>query len=385
MALLEAMMDGTLHIDGRVSDAMVVRAMRAVAIDGLGMPADFVRRTRVPQVLVDLLREHPCPHGQGNIRLPFGFSVCTCCLDPHMNTPARLMMAHKDVEGAKRYVLAGTDDAVVERNGSTLLSLAINCAKPEFCEWLLTDVHVDAAYTARALVSAPDQFGMTPLMKAAEKGYVPVVNAILAIVDVENVIAVDEDGFSALSNAAHAGWHKVIKALLKYLKAHLSQKEFLAHVNLANKEGETALCHATVTHTPDGPAQKPPGGADLCVSVLAAAGAEFTRHCRRHPSCKAMMCSDKRCRKVCNLPSRRETKENIPCASCGARGAKHKCSGCRLVSYCNRSCQKEHWKAHKAACREANDRNTGLRPISAVDDKGAWRPISDAADGPLAS
>ena len=103
-------MDGTLHIDGRVSDAMVVRAMRAVAIDGLGMPADFVRRTRVPQVLVDLLREHPCPHGQGNIRLPFGFSVCTCCLDPHMNTPARLMMAHKDVEGAKRYVLAGTDD-----------------------------------------------------------------------------------------------------------------------------------------------------------------------------------------------------------------------------------------------------------------------------------
>ncbi len=74
-----------------------------------------------------------------------------------------------DVEGAKRYVLAGTDDAVVERNGSTLLSLAINCAKPEFCEWLLTDVHVDAAYTARALVSAPDQFGMTPLMKAAEK------------------------------------------------------------------------------------------------------------------------------------------------------------------------------------------------------------------------
>ena len=209
------------------------------------------------------------------------------------------------------------------------------------------------------------------------------VNAILAIVDVENVIAVDEDGFSALSNAAHAGWHKVIKALLKYLKAHLSQKEFLAHVNLANKEGETALCHATVTHTPDGPAQKPPGGADLCVSVLAAAGAEFTRHCRRHPSCKAMMCSDKRCRKVCNLPSRREMKENIQCASCGARGAKHKCSGCRLVSYCNRSCQKEHWKAHKAACREANDRNTGLRPISAGG--GTWRPISDAADGPLAS
>ena len=94
-------MDGTLHIDGRVSDAMVVRAMRAVAIDGLGMPADFVRRTRVPQVLVDLLREHPCPHGPGNIRLPFGFSVCTCCLDPHMNTPARLMVAHKDVAGAK--------------------------------------------------------------------------------------------------------------------------------------------------------------------------------------------------------------------------------------------------------------------------------------------
>jgi splicing suppressor protein 51 len=39
------------------------------------------------------------------------------------------------------------------------------------------------------------------------------------------------------------------------------------------------------------------------------------------------------------------------CASC-AKTDVHLllCSGCKLVSYCGKACQKAHWKAHKPSC-----------------------------------
>jgi hypothetical protein len=41
------------------------------------------------------------------------------------------------------------------------------------------------------------------------------------------------------------------------------------------------------------------------------------------------------------------------CAACGkASTALLPCSGCRSVSYCNRTCQLEAWKAHKTECRK---------------------------------
>lgn len=38
------------------------------------------------------------------------------------------------------------------------------------------------------------------------------------------------------------------------------------------------------------------------------------------------------------------------CAEC-KQPADLKCSGCRLVSYCGKEHQKQHWKEHKTACR----------------------------------
>jgi hypothetical protein len=36
---------------------------------------------------------------------------------------------------------------------------------------------------------------------------------------------------------------------------------------------------------------------------------------------------------------------------CGKPGAKSRCGGCRTALYCNRDCQKQHWKrVHKAEC-----------------------------------
>jgi hypothetical protein len=39
------------------------------------------------------------------------------------------------------------------------------------------------------------------------------------------------------------------------------------------------------------------------------------------------------------------------CAKCGGAGP-HQCSKCRVVAYCGRSCQEEHWKAHKPECKK---------------------------------
>jgi hypothetical protein len=42
------------------------------------------------------------------------------------------------------------------------------------------------------------------------------------------------------------------------------------------------------------------------------------------------------------------------CALCSKEGGGLKrCKGCNSVRYCGADCQKEHWKAHKAACKAA--------------------------------
>jgi hypothetical protein len=40
------------------------------------------------------------------------------------------------------------------------------------------------------------------------------------------------------------------------------------------------------------------------------------------------------------------------CDCCAKDGAHLKCSACKGVYYCNRECQKEHWKAHKIQCKQ---------------------------------
>ena len=43
----------------------------------------------------------------------------------------------------------------------------------------------------------------------------------------------------------------------------------------------------------------------------------------------------------------------VACAACGKRGSDLKvCTACKSVKYCNRNCQKLHWKAHKKECKE---------------------------------
>eukprot|EP01083_Nonionella_stella_P276311 938793_1 len=38
------------------------------------------------------------------------------------------------------------------------------------------------------------------------------------------------------------------------------------------------------------------------------------------------------------------------CATCNKAGATSVCSGCKCIYYCNRGCQRKHWKKHKQMC-----------------------------------
>ena len=40
------------------------------------------------------------------------------------------------------------------------------------------------------------------------------------------------------------------------------------------------------------------------------------------------------------------------CHHCGRRFASKKCNACREVYYCDKSCQRAHWKEHKGECNQ---------------------------------
>ncbi|OWK06227.1 ANKMY2, partial [Cervus elaphus hippelaphus] len=43
------------------------------------------------------------------------------------------------------------------------------------------------------------------------------------------------------------------------------------------------------------------------------------------------------------------------CTTCGEKGASKRCSVCRMVIYCDQTCQKTHWFAHKKICKNLKD------------------------------
>eukprot|EP01084_Bolivina_argentea_P213141 362101_1 len=53
------------------------------------------------------------------------------------------------------------------------------------------------------------------------------------------------------------------------------------------------------------------------------------------------------------------------CANCQCAGATSRCGGCRLVWYCNKDCQRKHWKFHKKQCKFNINKNQHHKKSSA--------------------
>ena len=59
-----------------------------------------------------------------------------------------------------------------------------------------------------------------------------------------------------------------------------------------------------------------------------------------------------------------------PCGFCGAE-AIVKCARCKAIYYCDRNCQKRHWKEHKKVCKNVDGVSKKdiplVEPLEAVD------------------
>eukprot|EP00927_Polykrikos_kofoidii_P050053 TRINITY_DN44004_c0_g1_i1.p1 TRINITY_DN44004_c0_g1~~TRINITY_DN44004_c0_g1_i1.p1 ORF type:complete len:491 (+),score=51.61 TRINITY_DN44004_c0_g1_i1:166-1473(+) len=67
------------------------------------------------------------------------------------------------------------------------------------------------------------------------------------------------------------------------------------------------------------------------------------------------------------------------CQSCGDVPTSTKllrCSGCRLAAYCNRACQKRHWKSHKSSCVAKQPGDKPCVPSDACQE-GLYTKLSD--------
>lgn len=60
-----------------------------------------------------------------------------------------------------------------------------------------------------------------------------------------------------------------------------------------------------------------------------------------------------------------------PCCGC-INGVKYKCSRCKAMRYCSKTCQQVHWKVHKRACIHFEDEK--MRIIACVlRDEDKWK------------
>jgi hypothetical protein len=66
------------------------------------------------------------------------------------------------------------------------------------------------------------------------------------------------------------------------------------------------------------------------------------------------------------------------CEGCGASGGSLKrCSRCRAVSYCSKTCQVEHWGVHKASCsKPAGHPAAAPSPAAKPAPQGKQGPVS---------
>ena len=152
--------------------------------------------------------------------------------------------------------------------------------------------------------------GFTPLCVASQDGHTAVVERLLARDDIDVNKARTDNGSTPLCVAVAHGHRKVVKRLLK--------KKGIQRTQLSNLVSN-------------------PREILRCMEGLGVGDDEMMRIRRA----------------VERLG--RDIQRNI-CAGCGKEGGEdaplRKCSRCKTVYYCSRTCQKIHWPEHKSVCGE---------------------------------
>ena len=66
------------------------------------------------------------------------------------------------------------------------------------------------------------------------------------------------------------------------------------------------------------------------------------------------------------------------CPSCHGVGEHSSCSGCLMVSYCSRDCQKKDWKTHKNLCKTLSKLRGGNKNHLFHNDPAAQPQVTNA-------
>jgi hypothetical protein len=66
--------------------------------------------------------------------------------------------------------------------------------------------------------------------------------------------------------------------------------------------------------------------------------------------------------------------EGKPCAGCGNKQGKLRCSRCKVARYCTKECQRKHWKTHKKECNGPTATAAAKKP-----------PVKRASENPCPS
>eukprot|EP01083_Nonionella_stella_P064191 167079_1 len=65
------------------------------------------------------------------------------------------------------------------------------------------------------------------------------------------------------------------------------------------------------------------------------------------------------------------------CATCNKIGATALCSACKCTYYCNKDCQRKHWKQHKKICKMIKEQGQQKTNTTKPDEKQSYKDRID--------
>jgi serine/threonine-protein phosphatase 6 regulatory ankyrin repeat subunit B len=268
------------------------------------------------------------------------------------------------------------DPQATDCEGWTLLHVAASKGKLEMVEYLLQrglspDAKDSAGFTAlyyaafhnqphcaqhlQGLTAATEFGGLTPVQIAAANGHVPVLK-VLATCD--NMDLQTEHGFTAVMAASMNGKVEAVKFLAsRGARLDLSTNSAFTALHLASENGHLAVVKFLVRKCK---VRVDPLTMQQCTPLMCATQSKHVAVIKwlvRHAGAKPRTGSQ--CGSALDMAIKAAQTEPVmervvqwlerECGQCQEWGRK-RCDGCHRVYYCNKECQKLHWKQHAKFC-----------------------------------
>eukprot|EP00123_Amoebidium_parasiticum_P012153 comp21157_c0_seq1/m.28650 comp21157_c0_seq1/g.28650 ORF comp21157_c0_seq1/g.28650 comp21157_c0_seq1/m.28650 type:complete len:492 (-) comp21157_c0_seq1:1-1476(-) len=254
--------------------------------------------------------------------------------------PVMVALMHHDIEVAKDLVENTKDALAPQKDGTTVLSLALEEGQTRFAEWILTARNLKQEKVSKAATQA-DVDRQTPAMVAASKGFVRLVSLLADKGD--DLLAKDVNGNTAMMLAAQSGNMSCVREIARRVGSRSSSE-----LSRENSSKERPLCFAAAANFKS------------VVHYMSAMGARFGPDCANHPSCPDYLCDDSSCHKahvdegdIIKVGAKEAKKNARKCTWCGVSGPKKgmmACASCNGAYYCDVICMGHDTENHRPQC-----------------------------------